>query len=127
MLNPARRTPVRRLLVTAGALAAVALSTAPSDAAQPALRSAPADCPKYYFCGYKEANFQVLGFKYKDCKRHEIPDGMGSGGSWYNNQSRYTVTEMFDKGKYRIFTTDGAPSSDPHGRWKPVWYVQNIC
>lgn len=117
MLNPSRRASVRRLLVAAGALAAVALSTAPSNAAQSALRSAPADCPKYYFCGYKKANFQKLGFKYKDCKRHLIPDGMGTGGSWYNNQSRYTVTDMPDKDQDWIF----------HGSWKPVWYVQNVC
>ncbi|MEU9992972.1 hypothetical protein AB0E10_40625 [Streptomyces sp. NPDC048045] len=127
MLNSTRRTSLRRLVVAAGALAVVALSTAPSTAAQPAVRSAPADCPKGYFCGYKQADFKQLGFKYKDCYRQEIPDGMGRGGSWYNNQTRGTVTKMFDKNKKLIFTTKGAPSSDAHGSWAPVWSVQNMC
>lgn len=130
MFNPTRRTSLRKLLVTAGALTAVALSTAPSNAAQPALRSAPADCPKGYFCGYKQANFQQLGFRYKDCYIQEIPDGMGSGGSWYNNQTPGTTTGMYNKNGTNggwLYTTPGAPSSDAHGSWGPVWYVWNYC
>lgn len=127
MFDPIRRTSLRKLLVTAGALTAVALSTAPSNAAQPASRSAPSDCPKGYFCGYKKSNFQSLGFRYKDCYKQEIPDGMGSGGSWYNNQTAGTVTAMYGKDGGWLYTTPGAPSSDPYGSWAPVWSVWNLC
>ncbi|MGW4598825.1 hypothetical protein HKX69_34550 [Streptomyces argyrophyllae] len=127
MFNPARRTSVRQLLVAAGALTAIALSTAPSDAAQPAIQSAPSDCPKGYFCGYKKSNFQELGFRYKDCYKQEIPDGMGSGGSWYNNQTPGTYTGFYDKNGYYLSDSGPAPSSDPYGHWGPVWYVWNWC
>ncbi|MCC3770727.1 hypothetical protein [Streptomyces sp. UNOC14_S4] len=54
----------------------------------------------------------------------EIPDGLNSGGSWYNNQSNGTSAYMFNKKRELIYTTPGAPSSDAHGNWGPVWYVQ---
>ena len=127
MPNLTHRTSLRRLLVAAGALAAITLSTVPSNAAQPALRSAPADCPKGYFCGYKKSNFQELGFRYKDCYKQEIPDGMGSGGSWYNNQTPGTQTGFYDKYGNFLSASYGAPDSDAHGSWRPVWYVKNLC
>ncbi|MBD3006374.1 hypothetical protein [Streptomyces sp. 5-10] len=127
MFNPTRRTSVRQLLVAAGALTAIALSMAPSNAAQPAIQSAPADCPKGYFCGYKKNNFQQLGFRYKDCYKQEIPDGMGSGGSWYNNQTRGTDTYFYNEDGDYINHAGGAPSSDAYAHWGPVWYVKNIC
>ncbi|MEV7603554.1 hypothetical protein AB0O91_39915 [Kitasatospora sp. NPDC089797] len=132
MVNPIRRRPLRTLFVAAGVFAAVALSAAPSSAAlssaaQPAFRSAPSDCPGGYFCGYKKANFKQLGFRYKDCYRQEIPDGMGKGGSWYNNQTPGTKTGMYGKNGQLIYTTPGAPSSDAHGNWGPVWSVRNFC
>ncbi|GAA0902111.1 MULTISPECIES: hypothetical protein [Streptomyces violaceusniger group] len=127
MVNPTRWQSLRRLLVAAGALTAVALSTAPSSAAQTAIQSAPADCPKGYFCGYKKNNFQQLGFKYKDCYEQEIPDGMGSGGSWYNNQTPGTDTGFYDKYGYYLDHARGAPSSDAYAHWGPVWSVWNWC
>ncbi|WP_329141754.1 hypothetical protein OIU91_40785 [Streptomyces sp. NBC_01456] len=125
MVNPTRWQSLRRLLVAAGALTAVALSTAPSSAAQP--QSPPADCPKGYFCGYKQSNFQQLGFRFKDCYKQEIPDGMGSGGSWYNNQTAGTETGFYDKYGIYLSAAPGAPSSDAYGHWGPVWYVWNWC
>ncbi|WP_251091626.1 hypothetical protein [Streptomyces sp. Caat 7-52] len=85
--------------------------------------AAPSDCPKYYFCGYKYANYTKLAFKFKDCYLQEIPDGLNSGGSWYNNQSNGTKAKMYDKNKHLIYTTPGAPYGDPNGNWAPVWYV----
>lgn len=127
MVNASRWGSLRRLLVAAGALTAVALSTAPSNAAQRAIQSAPADCPKGYFCGYKQNNFQQLGFRYKDCYKQEIPNGMGSGGSWYNNQTSGTYTGFYGKNGEYLSDSGPAPSSDPYGHWGPVWSVWNWC
>ncbi|NKE62109.1 hypothetical protein FXN61_37330 [Lentzea sp. PSKA42] len=84
--------------------------------------AAPADCPKYYFCGYRKANYKELAFKYKDCYLQKIPT-LFSGGSWYNNQSRGTQARMYDINKKHLYTTPGAPSKDPTANWLPVWYV----
>ncbi|MEV0254623.1 hypothetical protein AB0H82_10200 [Streptomyces sp. NPDC050732] len=116
------------MALSATALAASGiLATSASAPAQPSTQrsaaAAPSDCPKYYFCGYKDANFKRLAFKFKDCYMQEIPDGLNSGGSWYNNQSAGTKAKMYNKSKQLIFTTAGAPSSDSHGNWGPVWYV----
>ncbi|MGK5639110.1 hypothetical protein ACSNOK_12515 [Streptomyces sp. URMC 126] len=109
-------------IAVAAAAAALSVLAAPSAIAQEQ-QAAPSDCPKGYFCGYKSSNFENLGFKYKDCYMQEIPDGMGKGGSWYNNQTPGTRAKMYDKNKKLIYTTPGAPSSDAHGSWAPVWYV----
>lgn len=77
MVNASRWGSLRRLLVAAGALTAVALSTAPSNAAQRAIQSAPADCPKGYFCGYKQNNFQQLGFRYRTATSRKSPTAWG--------------------------------------------------
>ncbi|MGA5424706.1 hypothetical protein [Streptomyces lavendulocolor] len=76
-----------------------------------------------YFCGYKNANFRNLAFRFQACYTQEIPDGLNSGGSWYNNQSRGTQARMSNKDKKLIYTTPGTPSSDASGDWGPVWYV----
>ncbi|MFG2864981.1 peptidase inhibitor family I36 protein [Streptomyces sioyaensis] len=122
MAHSRPRTHVRRTALVAGALMALAVSTAPATA-QPTVAAAPSDCPHGYFCGYKRANFQGLGFRFKDCYMQEIPSGMGSGGSWYNNQTEGTMAVLYNKAKEPIFVTDGAPSQDAHGSWAPVWYV----
>ncbi|WP_424639517.1 hypothetical protein [Embleya sp. AB8] len=116
-------------LVAGGLVGATtAASAQPQSAAgQPQLAAAPADCPKGYFCGYKSANFKNLSFRYKDCYRQEIPDGLNSGGSWYNNQTNGTTTGMYGKNGNWLYTTPGAPSSDAHGNWAPVWSVWNYC
>ncbi|MFF0740131.1 peptidase inhibitor family I36 protein [Streptomyces sp. NPDC004111] len=95
--------------------------------ASTAMVAAPKDCPKGYFCGYKKANFKELGFRYKDCYMQEIPDGMGKGGSWYNNQTKGTPTWFYNKKKEFLSSAGGAPSWDTHGSWAPVWHVWNIC
>ena len=104
------------------------LSTSPSRVrvAQPSV-AAPADCPKGYFCGYKQANLQDLGFRYQDCGAQEIPDGMGTGGSWYNNQTTGTETWFLGKTGNYLSSAGGAPSWDLSGSWGPVWYTDNIC
>lgn len=98
-----------------------------SATAHPRLTAAPSDCPPGYFCGYKNANYKNLAFRYKDCYMQEIPDGLNSGGSWYNNQTLNFTTGMYGKSKNWIYTTPGAPYGDPHGNWAPVWYIQNYC
>ncbi|QLE75690.1 hypothetical protein FGW37_32520 [Streptomyces rectiverticillatus] len=124
-----KTTRMRRTALAAGLFIAVSasLGTVTQASAQTSAASgataAPADCPKYYFCGYKDANFKRIAFKFKDCYVQEIPDGLNSGGSWYNNQSDGTRAKMLNKQKVVIYTTPGAPSSDAHGDWGPVWYV----
>ncbi|MEU2062366.1 hypothetical protein [Streptomyces sp. NPDC013455] len=113
--------------VTAAALAVGGLAAGTTASAQPRVSAAPSDCPKGYFCGYKQANYKKLAFRYKDCYMQEIPDGLNSGGSWYNNQTKDTTTGMYGKNKQWIYTTPGAPYGDPHGDWAPVWYVWNYC
>lgn len=98
--------------------------TTPVLTEQGAALKPPPDCPKLYFCGYKDANFRHLAFRFKDCYMQEIPDGLNSGGSWYNNQSDHYGALMFNKRKEVIFVVDGAPSWDTHADWHPVWYVQ---
>ncbi|MEU4795805.1 hypothetical protein [Streptomyces sp. NPDC023327] len=123
------RTRLRRAAVAAGALMALTTAVGAAQASPAAdqgrvkATAAPADCPKYYFCGYKDANFKRLAFKFKDCYMQEIPDGLNSGGSWYNNQSAGTKAKMYNKAKQLIYTTPGAPSKDAYGDWGPVWYV----
>ncbi|QEU89912.1 hypothetical protein [Streptomyces kanamyceticus] len=126
------RTRLRRTAVAAGAFIALTTAVGATQASAHSaaqkqsgsrVTAAPSDCPKYYFCGYKDANFKRLAFKFKDCYMQEIPDGLNSGGSWYNNQSAGTKAKMFNERKQLIFTTPGAPSSDPSGNWHPVWYV----
>jgi hypothetical protein len=51
--------------------------------------------PEVLLGGYKQANFKVLAFKFKDCYLQEIPDGLNGGGSWYNNQSAGTKARMY--------------------------------
>jgi hypothetical protein len=104
-------------------VAALAVMSAPTATAVPRAAAAPADCPRGYFCGYKNANFRNLAFKFQDCYMQEIPDDLNSGGSWYNNQSRGTQARMYNMDKKLIYTTPGAPSSDASGDWGPVWYV----
>ncbi|MGA4844397.1 hypothetical protein [Streptomyces sp. G45] len=110
-------------LAASGVLAASASAPAQPTAQRGSAAAAPSDCPYGYFCGYKDANFKRLAFRYKDCYMQEIPDGLNSGGSWYNNQTRGTKAKMYNKNKQLIYTTPGAPSSDSHGDWGPVWYV----
>lgn len=110
-------------LAAAAATLGLAGMLTPAASAQSQVTAAPSDCPKYYFCGYKKANFKELAFKFKDCYMQEIPDGLNSGGSWYNNQSSGTKARMYDKNKRLIYTTPGAPSSDAQADWRPVWYV----
>ncbi|KOV96109.1 MULTISPECIES: hypothetical protein [unclassified Streptomyces] len=117
------RTSHKAGLAAAAAVLGLAGMLAPTASAQPRAAAAPSDCPKYYFCGYKQANFEALAFTFKDCYLQEIPDGLNSGGSWYNNQSTGTKARMYDKNKRLIYTTPGAPSSDAHGDWGPVWYI----
>ncbi|MFD8006308.1 hypothetical protein [Streptomyces mirabilis] len=133
MTHATTRTRLRRTALLAGAFIALATATSTAQAAvsatgaRPAsgarIAAAPSDCPKYYFCGYKYANYNTLAFKFKDCYLQEIPDGLNSGGSWYNNQSNGTKAKMYDKNKHLIYTTPGAPYGDPNGDWAPVWYV----
>ncbi|MEU8825733.1 hypothetical protein [Streptomyces sp. NPDC048636] len=131
MTHTAIRTRIRRTALVAGALIALATATstaqATASAASPGsgarAAAAPSSCPKYYFCGYKDANYGRLAFKFKDCYLQEIPDGLNSGGSWYNNQSNGTKAKMYDKNKHLIYTTPGAPYGNAHGNWAPVWYV----
>ncbi|WP_051845707.1 hypothetical protein [Streptomyces globisporus] len=117
------RTSYKFGLAAASAMLGLAGMLAPTASAQAQMVAAPSDCPKYYFCGYKQANFKELAFRFKDCYMQEIPDGLNSGGSWYNNQSTGTKARMYNKSKQLIYTTPGAPSSDAQGNWGPVWYV----
>ncbi|MCF3122995.1 hypothetical protein IPZ68_25315 [Streptomyces arenae] len=122
------RTRLRRAAVAAGAFIALTTAVGATQASAQnesgsRVAAAPSDCPKYYFCGYKDANFKRLAFKFKDCYMQEIPDGLNSGGSWYNNQSAGTKAKMYNKSKQLIYTTPGAPSHDASGNWGPVWYV----
>ncbi|MFC5148780.1 hypothetical protein [Streptomyces aureoversilis] len=128
MEHSRKTTRMRRTALVAGLFIAVSasLGTAQASARTSAVSgatAAPSDCPKYYFCGYKDANFKRLAFKFKDCYVQEIPDGLNSGGSWYNNQSDGTRAKMLNKQRVVIYTTPGAPSSDAHGNWAPVWYI----
>ncbi|MBL1099196.1 hypothetical protein [Streptomyces coffeae] len=131
MTHAALRTRMRRTALVTGALITLATATgtaaATASAASPGsgarVTAAPSDCPKYYFCGYKDANYHRLAFTFKDCYLQEIPDGLNSGGSWYNNQSNGTKAKMYDKNKHLIYTTPGAPYGAPHGNWAPVWYI----
>ncbi len=114
--------------LAATGLAVGGLLASPSAAtAQPQSTQAPSDCPKGYFCGYKDPNYKHLAFRFKDCYMQEIPDGLNSGGSWFNNQTDGTQTGMYGKHKELVYITPGAPYGDPHGDWAPVWYVWNYC
>ncbi|MFI1799428.1 hypothetical protein ACH427_19055 [Streptomyces sp. NPDC020379] len=122
---------VQSAALTTGALLTLTMSVgtisqASAQASSSAsVTAAPPDCPKHYFCGYKYANFKKLAFKFQDCGyMQEIPNGLNSGGSWYNNQTKGLMAAMFNKNRDWIFSTDPAPSNDAHGDWAPVWYVQ---
>ncbi|MET7765598.1 hypothetical protein ABZS71_27595 [Streptomyces sp. NPDC005393] len=140
MTHATSRTRLRRTALVAGAFLALATATATgtaqaaasaaastSAAARPAsgprIAAAPSSCPKYYFCGYKNANYSNLSFKFRDCYLQAIPTDLISGGSWYNNQSNGTKAKMYDYYKNLIYTTPGAPYGDAHGDWSKVWYV----
>ncbi|MFH8613055.1 hypothetical protein ACH4D5_36860 [Streptomyces sp. NPDC018029] len=111
--------------IAAVALAGSALAAPTAGASAPSatVTAAPADCPKGYFCGYKKANFKDLAFRFKDCYTQEIPDGLNSGGSWYNNQTPGTSAWLLGKHKELVYATPGAPSKDASGNWAPIWYV----
>ncbi|MFF4923459.1 peptidase inhibitor family I36 protein [Kitasatospora sp. NPDC001261] len=112
-------------IVLAAGFAAATTLLAPVANAQPAVSAAPSDCYKGYICGYKYSNYQGLAFRFSDCGvLQEIPNGLNSGGSWYNNQSTGTKAKMYDKYKNLIYTTPGAPYGDPNANWAPVWYVK---
>lgn len=110
-------------IALAAGFAAVTTLLAPAANAQSIIEPAPADCPAYYFCGYADSNFHNLKFRFKDCYLQEIPDGLNSGGSWYNNQSAGTRAKMYGKSKNLVYTTPGAPSSDRYADWGPVWFI----
>ncbi|MGW7444004.1 hypothetical protein [Kitasatospora sp. NPDC054795] len=112
-------------IALAAGFAAVTTLLAPAANAQPAVSAAPADCPKGDICGYLYSNYRTLMFHYGACGViREIPDGMNSGGSWYNNQSAGLKAKMYDKNLNLIYTTPGAPYGDPNANWAPVWYVK---
>ncbi|MFD5437562.1 hypothetical protein ACFWJ4_36100 [Kitasatospora sp. NPDC127067] len=112
-------------IALAAGFAAATTLLAPAANAQPAVSAAPADCPKGYFCGYKYSNYRELAFKFSVCGAiQEIPDGLNSGGSWYNNQTAGLKAKMYGKSKNLVYTTPGAPYGDPNADWAPVWYVK---
>lgn len=82
-------------------------------------------CPYGDFCAYSGANYTGDYRNWGRCATYEIPDGWGSGGSWYNNQTHGLQAVMRNKAHQPIYVTPPAPSGDPHGNWGPVWYVTN--
>ncbi|MEU6405566.1 hypothetical protein [Streptomyces sp. NPDC046985] len=126
MRHTDRRTRLRRTALVAGALLAMASTagTAQATAQQGSgahVMSAPASCPKYYFCGYAGANYSDLVFKFTDC--YLQPISARTGGSWYNNQSSGTKARMYNSGKQLVYTTPGAPYGDSHGDWSGIRYI----
>ncbi|MCC2274086.1 hypothetical protein LKL35_01305 [Streptomyces sp. ET3-23] len=87
---------------------------------------APGNCGQQNFCAYKGRNYTGYEFTMWKCRTWELPgDGWGSGGSWYNNQTPGTQAVMYGKHMQWVYTTPPAPFGDPHGNWKPVWFVKN--
>ncbi|WP_055568647.1 hypothetical protein [Streptomyces atriruber] len=130
MSHPTIRTRLRRTALVTGALLAMTATAGTAQATDSAtgqqgsgarITAAPADCPKYYFCGYAGANYTRLAFKFKDCYLQQI--AARTGGSWYNNQSSGTKAKMYNANKQLVYTTPGAPYGDPSGNWAGIRYI----
>ncbi|MFI9719868.1 hypothetical protein ACIHFE_09470 [Streptomyces sp. NPDC052396] len=86
----------------------------------------PGNCGDKNFCAYQGRNYTGYEFTMWACKVWELPgDGWGRGGSWFNNQSRGTRAVMYGKHMQKVYTTPPAPFGDPHGDWRPVWFIKN--
>ncbi|GAB2706497.1 peptidase inhibitor family I36 protein [Kitasatospora kifunensis] len=87
---------------------------------------APGNCGSGNFCAYKGANYTGYEFTMWKCRTWGLPgSGWGSGGSWFNNQTRGIQAVMYGKNMQWVYTTPKAPSGDPHGNWAPVWFIKN--
>ncbi|WP_116209138.1 peptidase inhibitor family I36 protein [Streptomyces olivoreticuli] len=84
-------------------------------------------CPYGDFCAYTGVNYTGKEQRMGPCGNHPLlGSGWGGSGSWYNNQTQWTmIASMYGKNGEWVYSDDGPGSHDTHGNWRPVWSVTN--